>query len=72
MRQALVASNAREVTSERQDKGLDISELFFLATLGGAQVCCLDDKVGNFGVGREFDALLISAHKPGVMVCDYP
>lgn len=67
MRQALVASNAREVISKGKDKGLDISELFFLGTLGGAQVCCLDDKIGNFGVGKEFDALLINAKKPGVM-----
>ncbi|KAI1260407.1 guanine deaminase [Xylariaceae sp. FL1019] len=68
MRQALVASNSREVTSKGADKGLSIKELFHLATLGGAQVCCLDDKIGNFVVGKEFDALVIgrSLHK-GVM-----
>ncbi|KAI1864035.1 uncharacterized protein JN550_009055 [Neoarthrinium moseri] len=67
MRQALVASNAREVASQGQDRGLGISELFFLATLGGAQVCCLDDKIGNFEVGKEFDALLINSGTPGIM-----
>ncbi|KAH8648614.1 hypothetical protein BX600DRAFT_475545 [Xylariales sp. PMI_506] len=69
MRQALVASNAREVQSAGRDKGLEIAELFFLATLGGAQVCCLDDKVGNFAVGKEFDGLVIdsSASGGGVM-----
>ncbi|KAI6086971.1 guanine deaminase [Hypoxylon rubiginosum] len=67
MRQALVASNAREVMSQGEDKGLDIREIFYLATLGGARVCCLDDKIGNFKVGKEFDALVIDANAPGVM-----
>ncbi|KAI4863661.1 guanine deaminase [Hypoxylon rubiginosum] len=67
MRQALVASNAREVMSEGRDKGLDIGEVFYLATLGGARVCCLDDRIGNFEVGKEFDALVIDANASGVM-----
>ncbi|KAI1774161.1 guanine deaminase [Hypoxylon cercidicola] len=67
MRQALVASNAREVTSQGRDKGLDIGEIFYLATLGGARVCCLDDRIGNFEAGKEFDALVIDADAPGVM-----
>ncbi len=67
MRQALVASNAREVMSEGKDKGLTIAETFYLATLGGARVCCLDDKIGSFEVGKEFDALLINAESTGVM-----
>ncbi|KAI1214746.1 guanine deaminase [Annulohypoxylon truncatum] len=67
MRQALVASNAREVMSQGKDKGLDIGELFYLATLGGAKVCGLDTKVGNFELGKEFDALVIDANASGVM-----
>lgn len=67
MRQALVASNAREVMSQGRDKGLSIDEIFFLATLGGAQVCCLEDKIGSFQVGKHFDALLINSGRPGVM-----
>lgn len=69
MRQALVASNAREVLSQGKDKGLSIDEVFYLATLGGARVCCLEDKIGNFTVGKEFDALLIDSNssKPGIM-----
>ncbi|KAI0975663.1 hypothetical protein F4678DRAFT_276850 [Xylaria arbuscula] len=69
MRQALVASNAREVMSQGKDKGLSISEVFYLATLGGARVCCLEEKIGNFAVGKEFDALLIDSKSsaPGVM-----
>ncbi|KAI2606543.1 guanine deaminase [Hypoxylon sp. NC1633] len=67
MRQALVASNAREVASQGSDKGLDIGELFYLATLGGARVCGLEGKVGNFQAGKEFDALLVDANAAGVM-----
>ncbi|KUI64215.1 putative guanine deaminase [Cytospora mali] len=60
MRQALVASNAREAMSMGDDKGLSVEELFYLATLGGARVCSLADKVGNFAVGKEFDSCVIS------------
>ncbi|KAJ2988842.1 hypothetical protein NUW58_g3769 [Xylaria curta] len=69
MRQALVASNAREVMSKGKDKGLAIHEVFYLATLGGARVCCLDEKIGNFATGKEFDALPTDpmSSKPGVM-----
>ncbi|KAK3372918.1 hypothetical protein B0T24DRAFT_621710 [Lasiosphaeria ovina] len=71
MRQAMIASYAREVASQGRDKGLTIAEAFFLGTLGGAQVCCLEDKIGNFQVDKEFDALVISldgrGDDPGVM-----
>lgn len=60
MRQALVASNAREVMSHGSDKGLSVEELFYLATRGGAGVCSVGDKVGYFAVGMEFDACVIS------------
>jgi guanine deaminase len=59
MRQAIIASHAREVMSKGQDKGLRIAEVFCLATLGGAQVCSLEDRVGNFVVGKDFDALVV-------------
>ncbi|KAK7946317.1 uncharacterized protein PG986_010638 [Apiospora aurea] len=69
MRQAIVASNAREVQSQGQLKGLTIPEVFHLATLGGARVCGLGDKVGTLEVGKEFDAVLVNADpaRPGVM-----
>ncbi|BGP14651.1 hypothetical protein JCM10213_001639 [Rhodosporidiobolus nylandii] len=38
---------------------LPLPTLFYLATLGGAQVCCLAERVGSFEVGKEFDALLV-------------
>ncbi|BGP46792.1 hypothetical protein JCM10450v2_002640 [Rhodotorula kratochvilovae] len=40
-------------------KHLPVATLFYLATLGGAQVCCIDDRIGNFLVGKEFDAVLV-------------
>lgn len=60
MRQALVASNAREAMSQGKEKGLSVEELFYLATRGGAEVCSLGDRVGYFAVGMEFDACLVS------------
>jgi guanine deaminase len=42
---------------------LALAEILYLATMGGAQVCALQDRVGNFLVGKEFDALMID---PGV------
>ena len=38
---------------------VDHRDLFYLATLGGSEVLGLDTKVGNFEVGKEFDALRI-------------
>lgn len=38
---------------------LTLETLFYLATLGGAQLCGLADRIGSFEVGKEFDALLI-------------
>ncbi|GAA5941451.1 uncharacterized protein JCM15063_006106 [Sporobolomyces koalae] len=38
---------------------LTLETLFYLATLGGAQLCGLSDRIGSFEVGKEFDALLV-------------
>jgi guanine deaminase len=48
-----------------EGKHLPIATLLYLATLGGASVCCIDDKVGNFVVGKEFDALVASVPGAG-------
>ncbi|KAK6207041.1 guanine deaminase [Colletotrichum tabaci] len=60
IRQAVIASNAREVMSGGKDKALSLDEVFYLSTLGGAGVCCLEDKIGNFAVGKEFDAIWVT------------
>lgn len=59
MKQAFVVSNARQTMSQGRDPALSVEEGFFLGTLGGAQVCGLDDRIGNFAVGKDFDALEI-------------
>lgn len=41
---------------------LDYKQGIFLATLGGAQALSMDDKIGNFLVGKDFDALLIDTY----------
>lgn len=60
IRQAMIASNAREVMSQGADKGLTLEEVFYLATMGGAQAMCLDHQIGNFQVGKQFDASWIT------------
>lgn len=56
MRLGMIASNAQEVASQGADQALSLEEMFYLATLGGARVLCLDDKIGTLEVGKEFDA----------------
>lgn len=54
------ATTARILAFEgKASRGLTIPELFYLATLGGARVCRLDDKLGSFLPGYQFDALWI-------------
>ncbi|KIM72672.1 hypothetical protein PILCRDRAFT_15902 [Piloderma croceum F 1598] len=38
---------------------LSVATLVYLATLGGAQVCGLEDDIGSFALGKSFDALLV-------------
>ena len=38
---------------------LSIATLFYLATLGGAEVCAMASKIGSLEPGKEFDALLV-------------
>lgn len=68
MKVAFLVSNARQTDTEGRDQALSLEECFFLATLGGARVCGLGDRVGNFEAGKEFDALVVSADvQEGVM-----
>ncbi|KAA1098611.1 hypothetical protein PGT21_036846 [Puccinia graminis f. sp. tritici] len=55
---SLPDSAAPDQASNRPQQ-LSIKNLFYLATLGGACICNLDDRVGNFGLGKRFDGLLI-------------
>ena len=64
MRQAFIISKARQLLTGGKDQPLTIPECFWLATMGGAEVCGLDGKVGNFVVGKELDGLVISTVDP--------
>jgi guanine deaminase len=67
----VVASLAKERRAKAEEDGVAINQLpplwkaltsaevFYLATLGGARVMGLDDTVGNFTPGKDFDALLV-------------
>jgi guanine deaminase len=60
----MIALNASTSESSKKrkysDKPLSIPALFHMATLGGASICNLKDKVGNFEAGKEFDALRVT------------
>nr|AOR51858.1 guanine deaminase [Phaffia rhodozyma] len=42
-----------------QQTHLSLSNTFHMATLGGAALCGLQDVIGNFKKGKQFDALLV-------------
>ncbi|KAK7202463.1 hypothetical protein BZA70DRAFT_285847 [Myxozyma melibiosi] len=58
-RQALLVSRHLAMKGEETHK-LSIDEVLYLSTLGGAEVCGLDSKVGNFVVGKKWDAQLVA------------
>jgi guanine deaminase len=49
--------SGERVTSDYEP--LTLSQVFYMATLGGASGVGLEDKIGNFEIGKEFDALVI-------------
>ncbi|KAF1550588.1 Guanine deaminase, partial [Eudyptula albosignata] len=59
IRKTMIASNSLQI-NKMNETGLTLEEAFQLATLGGSQALGLDDVIGNFEVGKEFDALLIN------------
>ena len=65
MRNASTVSKCISFTDTTQYP-LNMAELFYLATLGGASLCCLDDRIGNFLPGKEFDALRIKPQSPSM------
>jgi guanine deaminase len=44
-------------------QGLSVATLLYLATLGGASLCNLEDHIGSFAPGKQFDALYVSLRK---------
>ncbi|XP_026735338.1 guanine deaminase-like [Trichoplusia ni] len=52
----------------RPKYSLNWREAFYLATLGGAQALNLGDRIGNFDVGKDFDALLVDVYAKGSQI----
>ncbi|KAJ9611383.1 hypothetical protein H2200_004567 [Cladophialophora chaetospira] len=59
MRQASNVSRHLTIHTGDPRWKLSFEELVYLATMGGAEVCSLEDTVGNFAVGKAFDALVV-------------
>lgn len=55
-----IQSSGEEEEGTFTNNRLDTATLLYLATLGGADVCCLKHRIGSFGSGKAFDALLVS------------
>lgn len=51
---------------------IDYKQGIFLATLGGAEALSMDDKTGNFQIGKSFDALIIDSYVGSVDEFDLP
>uniref|UniRef100_A0A671PAY1 Guanine deaminase n=1 Tax=Sinocyclocheilus anshuiensis TaxID=1608454 RepID=A0A671PAY1_9TELE len=63
MRRTLDTSKALTI-QDPQHKTLSFEEVFRLATLGGSEALSLDDQIGNFVVGKDFDALRVNVCVP--------
>lgn len=72
-RQALTTSRQLTFLTKDPHNNLSVAEVLYLATLGGAQVCNLDQRLGNFEVGKQWDAQLIDLDTKGspVYVFDF-
>jgi guanine deaminase len=60
------ANEAYKVAQLRRQK-LSPFQTFFLATLGGAKALCLEDKLGNFDVGKEADFVVLDMQSTAIM-----
>ncbi|EEB06927.1 guanine deaminase [Schizosaccharomyces japonicus yFS275] len=59
IRQAAMTSRQLSVLHSNNQIALSLAELFFMATLGGAQLLNLGDRIGSFALGKTWDALLV-------------
>lgn len=75
VRRTLDTSKILKIQDKEQDT-LTFEEAFRLATLGGSQALSLDEQIGNFEVGKDFDALRVNVAAPGGPIdltqCDGP
>lgn len=60
IRSTIATSKALLFSTKQKDyEPLSYHEAFYLATIGGAIALKMEDEIGNFTVGKKFDALLI-------------
>jgi len=59
VRQAIWVSRHLSIQTQKEEDKLATEEALYLATRGGAKVVGLEDKVGGFEVGKEWDAQMI-------------
>ncbi len=60
------ACAAYQVAQLRSQK-LSAFQALFLATLGGARALCLEDKLGNFEIGKEADFVVLNMRSTPIM-----
>ncbi|KAJ8978753.1 hypothetical protein NQ317_002158 [Molorchus minor] len=53
---------------EKNYQPLDYTDVFYLATLGGAEALALEEEIGNFAIGKDFDALIVDMDAEGSSV----
>ena len=70
LRNAVQVSKAHGFNETEDYKPISHHEALYMATLGGAKVLALGDQIGNFEVGKQFDALLIDTTAPTPPVFD--
>ncbi|KAF6011134.1 hypothetical protein HII12_002728 [Brettanomyces bruxellensis] len=58
-RHALLVSHHLVMSTHNDKEKLSVKDVLYLATMGGANVLNLSDKLGSFAVGKRFDAQLI-------------
>ncbi|NP_001018510.1 guanine deaminase [Danio rerio] len=71
MRRTLDTSKALTI-QDPQHQTLTFEEVFRLATLGGSEALSLDDQIGNFEVGKDFDALRVNVCIPDGPIDAFP
>lgn len=66
MKHAIMVSHHLSIggQTENSDVRLAVSEVMYMATMGGAKAVGLSDKVGSFAVGKKFDAQLLDLGCP--------
>jgi guanine deaminase len=58
--------------AQLQGQSLSAFKSLYLATLGGAEALCLEDKIGNFEVGKEADFIVINVQATPLMALRTP